>query len=44
MTSFGSVGFCDFNFCESVDVFLNMLLLIRDFVLRCHKLVFMGLS
>ena len=44
MTNFAFVSFCDFNLCESVDVFLNMLLSVGDCDLRCHKLVFVGLN
>ena len=44
MTNFAFANFYDFNLCESVDVFLNMLLSVSDYDLRCHKLVFVGLN
>ena len=43
MTDFAFANFYDFNLCESVDVFLNMLLSVGDCDLRCHKLVFWAL-
>ncbi len=43
MTNFAFANFYDFNLCESVDVFLNMLLSVSDCDLRCHKLVFWAL-
>ncbi len=43
MTNFAFAYFYDFNLCESVDVFLNMLLSVGDYDIRCHKIVFWAL-
>jgi len=42
MVKSNCVSFVDFNGCESVDVFLNMVLCLKGYDLRRCKLIFFG--